>query len=83
MTTSSPRPSSVRLRLANRSDPRPIWEPYVEAVLARQRQEEAPSRAVITSERKTGAQPVARTSSRLRVRDGGLDMVGRASASNQ
>jgi hypothetical protein len=36
--------------------PRPIWEPYVEAVLARQRQEEIPTPAVITSERKTGGQ---------------------------
>ena len=37
--------------------PRPIWEPYVEAVLARQRQEQVPSPAVITSERKTGLEP--------------------------
>ena len=37
--------------------PRPIWEPYVEAVLARRRQEEIPSPVVITSERKTGFEP--------------------------
>jgi hypothetical protein len=34
--------------------PRPIWEPYVEAVPARQRQEQTTSPAVTTSERKTG-----------------------------
>jgi hypothetical protein len=34
--------------------PKPIWEPYVEAVLARQRQEQAASPAVTTAERKTG-----------------------------
>jgi hypothetical protein len=37
--------------------PRPIWEPYVEAVLARQPQEQTPSPAVTTSERKTGLRP--------------------------
>ena len=34
--------------------PRPIWEPYVEAVLARQRQERDALIPVTTSERKTG-----------------------------
>ena len=41
--------------------PRPIWEPYVEAVLARQRQEELPPPAAITSGRKTGLEPAKRT----------------------
>jgi hypothetical protein len=36
--------------------PKPIWEPYTEAVLARQRQEQTTSPAVTTSERKTGGQ---------------------------
>ena len=34
--------------------PKPIWEPYVEAVLARQRQEQDAPATVTTSERKTG-----------------------------
>lgn len=34
--------------------PKPIWEPYVEAVLARQRQGADVPPAVTTSERKTG-----------------------------
>jgi hypothetical protein len=34
--------------------PKPIWEPYVEAVLARHRQEQATSPAVTTAKRKTG-----------------------------
>jgi hypothetical protein len=37
--------------------PKPIWEPYVEAVLARQRQEQDTVTPVTTSERKTGLQP--------------------------
>ena len=44
--------------------PRPIWEPYVEAVLARQRQEEIPLPPVITSERKTGLEPATPTLAR-------------------
>src|SRR2546429_9148261 len=40
--------------------PRPIWEPYVEAVLARQRPEQATPPAVTTSEPKTGLLPAAR-----------------------
>ena len=40
--------------------PKPIWEPYVEAVLARQRQDQAASPAVTTSERKTGLLRAAR-----------------------
>ena len=34
--------------------PRPVWEPYVEAVLARQRQGQDTLTPVTTSERKTG-----------------------------
>jgi hypothetical protein len=37
--------------------PRPAWEPYVEAVLARQRQEQDTLTPVTTSERKTGFEP--------------------------
>jgi site-specific DNA recombinase len=37
--------------------PRPVWEPYVEAVLARQRQEQDTLVPVTTSERKTGFEP--------------------------
>ena len=44
--------------------PKPIWEPYVEAVLARQRQEQAASPAVTTSERKTGLEPATLTLAR-------------------
>jgi hypothetical protein len=39
---------------------RPIWEPYVEAVLARQRQVVDEPPTVITSERKTGLLRAAR-----------------------
>jgi hypothetical protein len=45
--------------------PKPIWEPYVEAVLARQRQEQITSRTVTTSERKTGLEPATPTLARL------------------
>ena len=45
--------------------PRRIWEPYVEAVLARQRQEQVPSPAVITSERKTGVKHAEVITARL------------------
>ena len=45
--------------------PKPIWEPYVEAVLARQRQGELPPPTVITSERKTGLEPATPTLARL------------------
>ena len=44
--------------------PKPIWEPYVEAVLARQRQEQAASPAVTTAERKTGLEPATPTLAR-------------------
>ena len=37
--------------------PKPIWEPYVEAVLARQRQGQDTPGPVPTSERKTGFEP--------------------------
>lgn len=37
--------------------PRPVWEPYVEAVLARQRQGQDTPGPVTTSERKTGFEP--------------------------
>jgi hypothetical protein len=45
--------------------PKPIWEPYVEAVLARQRQEQITSPTVTTSERKTGLEPATPTLARL------------------
>ena len=45
--------------------PKPIWEPYVEAVLARQRQEQDALAAVTTSERKTGLEPATPTLARL------------------
>ena len=45
--------------------PRPIWEPYVEAVLARQRQEQDALIPVTTSERKTGLEPATPTLARL------------------
>jgi hypothetical protein len=45
--------------------PRPIWEPYVEAVLARQRQEQNPSPAATTSERKTGVKHTEVITARL------------------
>ncbi|MDQ2912652.1 MAG: hypothetical protein M3T56_05290 [Chloroflexota bacterium] len=47
---------------------KPIWEPYVEAVLARQRQVEDNPPTVITSERKTGVYVPNVETSRL-VRD--------------
>ena len=43
---------------------RPIWEPYVEAVLARQRQVVDEPPTVITSERKTGLEPATPTLAR-------------------
>ena len=45
--------------------PKPIWEPYVEAVLARQRQEQATSPAVTSSERKTGVKHAEVITARL------------------
>ena len=45
--------------------PKPIWEPYVEAVLARQRQQQATPPAVTTSERKTGLEPATPPLARL------------------
>jgi hypothetical protein len=45
--------------------PKPIWEPYVEAVLARQRQEQTASPAVSTSERKTGVKRAEVITARL------------------
>ena len=38
--------------------PKPIWEPYVEAVLARQEQARDGPRPVTTSEPKTGFEPL-------------------------
>jgi hypothetical protein len=35
--------------------PKPIWEPYVEAVLARQRQEEDPSRLLLLRSGRRGS----------------------------
>ncbi|HAF08665.1 MAG TPA: hypothetical protein DCK98_01085 [Chloroflexi bacterium] len=55
--------------------PRPVWEPYVEAVLARQRQAQDAPGPVTTSERNTGLGRAARS---LRVRDGGLELLRRA-----
>jgi site-specific DNA recombinase len=43
--------------------PKPIWEPYVEAVLARQKQEQDTLATVTTSERKTGLEPAVGTHS--------------------
>jgi hypothetical protein len=43
------------------SRPKPIWEPYVDAVLARQRQEQDTLTPVTTSERKTGLEPAIRS----------------------
>ena len=43
--------------------PKPIWEPYVVAVLARQRQGQSTAVPVTTSERKTGFEPAVRTRS--------------------
>ena len=53
--------------------PRRIWEPYVEAVLARQRQEQVPSPAVITSERKTGLEEPL-VAHRIAFRQGWLEL---------
>ena len=44
--------------------PRPVWEPYVEAVLARQRQGLDTLTPVTTSERKTGLEPATLTLAR-------------------
>jgi hypothetical protein len=41
--------------------PKPIWEPYMEAVLARQRQGQDTPVPVATSERKTGLEPAMRS----------------------
>jgi len=46
--------------------PKPIWEPYVEAVLARQRQGQNTAVPVTTSERKTGLRVPKRTFDLLR-----------------
>jgi hypothetical protein len=43
---------------------RPIWEPYVETVLARQRQVVDEPPTDITSERKTGLEPATLTLAR-------------------
>ena len=57
--------------------PKPIWEPYVEAVLARQRQEQAASPAVTTSERKTGLYvPNVETTQLVRDQRGWLRITG-------
>ena len=45
--------------------PKPIWEPYVEAVLARQRQEQDTLTPVTTSERKTGVKHAEVVTARL------------------
>jgi hypothetical protein len=45
--------------------PGPVWEPYVEAVLARQRQALDTLTPVTTSERKTGLEPATPTLARL------------------
>jgi len=44
--------------------PRPVWEPYVEAVLARQLQAQDALTPVTTSERKTGLEPATLTLAR-------------------
>ena len=57
--------------------PKPIWEPYVEAVLARQRQKQATSPAVTTSERKTGLYvPNVETTRLVRDDHGWLRLAG-------
>ena len=54
--------------------PKPIWEPYVEAVLARQRQGQNTAVPVTTSERKTGLDmPVAHPT--IAVHAGWLELV--------
>jgi len=55
-----------------------IWEPYVEAVLARQRQGQDTPVPVATSERKTGFESAIRALRTLRVSSGGLDLLRRA-----
>jgi hypothetical protein len=57
--------------------PRPVWEPQVEAVLARQRQVLDTLTPVITSERKTGVKHAEVVTARL-VQDerGWLRLVG-------
>jgi hypothetical protein len=45
--------------------PKPIWERYVEAVLARQRQEQHTLTPVTTSERKTGVKRAELITARL------------------
>jgi hypothetical protein len=45
--------------------PKPIWEPCVEAGLARQKQEQDTLATVTTSERKTGLEPATPTLARL------------------
>ena len=57
--------------------PKPIWEPYVEAVLARLRQEQTTSLAVTTSERKTGLYPPMLKQSRLVRDERGVAPAGR------
>ena len=57
---------------------KPVWEPYVEAVLAAQRREQIPSPTVTTSERKTGLEPAVGALVTLSVRDGGLGLLRRA-----
>ena len=52
--------------------PKPIWEPYVEAVLARQRQGQNTAVPVTTSERKTGLEPVKGPARRLEPEMGGV-----------
>ena len=54
--------------------PKPIWEPYVEAVLARQRQGQNTAVPVTTSERTRDSNPPSAPIRTLQVRDGGLDV---------
>jgi hypothetical protein len=56
---------------------RPIWEPYVEAVVARERQVVDEPPTVITSERKTGVYvPDVETSGLVRDERGWLRLAG-------
>jgi hypothetical protein len=57
------------LKIEFRSNP--IWEPYVEAVLARQRQEQDTLLPVTTSERKTGVKHAEVVTARLVQDEGG------------
>jgi hypothetical protein len=57
---------------------RPIWEPYVEAVLARQRQVVDEPPTVITSERKTGLEPAKSTRDVRVTAEGPLLVTARA-----